>query len=122
MKTYQDRAYTVSEGGSGIQVIDLSQVDNGVVSLERTVTGQGTNATHNIVIDEVSGFLYRAGGGSNGLRIYSLANPGNPTFVGQYTTRYVHDAQVVTYTRARTAAGRSPTAAAASAEARPTPD
>ena len=98
VKTYQDRAYTVSEGGSGIQVIDLSQVDNGVVSLERTVTGQGTNATHNIVIDEVSGFLYRAGGGSNGLRIYSLANPGNPTFVGQYTTRYVHDAQVVTYT------------------------
>ena len=98
VKTYQDRAYTVSEGGSGIQVINLSQVDNGVVSLERTVTGQGTDATHNIAIDEVSGFLYRTGGGGNGLRIYSLANPGNPVFVGQYGTRYVHDAQIVTYT------------------------
>lgn len=98
VKTYQDRAYTVSEGGSGIQVINLSQVDSGVVTLERTVTGQGTDATHNIAIDEDSGFLYRTGGGNNGLRIYSLANPGNPVFVGQYQTRYVHDAQIVTYT------------------------
>lgn len=98
IKTYQDRAYAVSEGGSGIQVINLANVDSGVVTLEATITGQGTNATHNVVIDEASGFLYRAGGGGNGLRIYSLANPGSPQFVGQWNTRYVHDAQVVTYT------------------------
>ena len=98
IKTYQDRAYTVSEGGNGIQVIDLSDVDNGTVTLETTITGQGTNATHNVAIDEVSGFLYRVGGSGNGLRIYSLANPGSPQFVGQWNTRYVHDAQIVTYT------------------------
>ncbi|MEM8709574.1 MAG: choice-of-anchor B family protein, partial [Planctomycetota bacterium] len=98
IKTYQDRAYTVSEGGNGIQVIDLSDVDNGNVSLERTVTGNGTDATHNVAIDTDSGFLYRSGGGGNGLRIYSLANPGNPQFVGSWNTRYVHDVQVVTYT------------------------
>ncbi|QDV08594.1 LVIVD repeat protein [Planctomycetes bacterium Poly30] len=98
IKTYQDRAYTVSEGGNGIQVINLSNVDNGVVSLETTITGNGTDASHNVAIDEDSGFLYRSGGGSNGLRIYSLANPGNPVFVGQWNTRYVHDVQVVTYT------------------------
>ena len=98
IKVYQDRCYTVSEGGNGIQVIDLSDVDNGNVSLETTITGNGTNNTHNVAIDETSGFLYRSGGGSNGLRIYSLANPSNPTFVGQWNTRYVHDVQVVTYT------------------------
>jgi choice-of-anchor B domain-containing protein len=98
IKTYQDRAYSVSEGGSGIQVIDLSNVDAGVVTLENTVTGQGTDATHNVAIDEVSGFLYRTGGGGNGLRIYSLANPSSPQFSGQYQSRYVHDAQIVTYT------------------------
>ena len=98
IKTYQDRAYSVSEGGGGIQVINLSSVDSGVVTLENNVTGQGTDDSHNVAIDEVSGFLYRTGGGSNGLRIYSLANPGSPDFRGQYQSRYVHDAQVVTYT------------------------
>lgn len=98
IKTYQDRAYAVSEGGNGIQVIDLSNVDSGVVTLENTITGQGTNNTHNVAIDEDSGFLYRCGGGSEGLRIYSLANPSSPQYVGSWSARYVHDAQIVTYT------------------------
>ncbi|MDG1050693.1 MAG: choice-of-anchor B family protein [Planctomycetota bacterium] len=98
VKTYQDRAYSVSEGGGGIQVIDLSAVDAGVVSLENTVTGSGDERTHNVAIDEASGYLYRTGGGGNGLRIYSLANPSSPQYVGSWGSRYVHDAQVVTYT------------------------
>lgn len=98
IKVYGSRAYAVSEGGSGIQVIDLSNVDAGVVTLENTVTGPGTSATHNIALDEASGFLYRTGGGSEGLRIYSLANPSAPQYVGSWSQRYVHDAQVVTYT------------------------
>ncbi|MGK0481307.1 MAG: choice-of-anchor B domain-containing protein [Planctomycetota bacterium] len=98
VKVYRDRAYSVSEGGSGIQVIDLSGVDAGVVTLESTITGQGTDATHNVAIDVDSGFLYRTGGSGNGLRIYSLANPSQPQFVGSWSSRYVHDAQVVTYT------------------------
>ena len=98
IKVYGSRAYAVSEGGSGIQVIDLTNVDAGVVNLENTVTGPGTNATHNVALDEVSGFLYRTGGGSEGLRIYSLANPSNPQYVGSWSQRYVHDAQIVTYT------------------------
>jgi choice-of-anchor B domain-containing protein len=98
IKTYQNYAYAVSEGGSGIQVMDLANIDNGVVTLVGTVNGAGTASTHNVAIDEVSGFLYRSGGSDNGLRIYSLANPASPTFVGSWITRYVHDAQVVTYT------------------------
>ena len=100
VKVYSTYAYAVSEGGGGIQVIDLSDVDNGVATLVNTVTAPttSTEASHNVVIDEVSGYLYRCGGGSEGLRIYSLADPANPTFVGSWPDRYIHDAQVVTYT------------------------
>ncbi|MEO0652209.1 MAG: choice-of-anchor B family protein, partial [Planctomycetota bacterium] len=99
VKTYQDHAYSVSEGGGGIQVFDLSQIDAGVVVERPSVfTGPDTSASHNVAIDTVSGFLYRCGGGDNGLRIYSLANPGAPQYVAEWADRYVHDAQIVTFT------------------------
>ncbi len=99
VKTYQTYAYSVSEGGGGIQVFDLSSIDSGVVTHLGDFDNDGTTTTtHNVLIDETSGFLYRAGGSSHGLRIYSLANPANPTFVNSWDDRYVHDAQVVTYT------------------------
>jgi len=95
IKVYQDFAYAVSEGGNGIQVFDLSNIDNGQVSFVRQV---GSGSTHNVAIDTRSGFLYRTGGGDNGLRIYNLAaNPANPPFVTSWSDRYVHDAEVVTF-------------------------
>lgn len=100
IKVFQNYAYAVSEGGSGIQVYDLSQIDAGTVMAVSVVTsGPGTTRTHNVAIDEDSGFLYRLGGGSPdwGLRIYDLSDPANPTFVSQWNQRYVHDAQIVTY-------------------------
>ena len=42
IKTYSHYAYAVSEGGEGIQVIDLSQIDNGVVTHVNTVTSGGS--------------------------------------------------------------------------------
>ncbi len=105
IKTYQDHAYIVTEGtGAAIQVVDLSQIDLGIVTHVGTVTEDipdgllATTKSHNVAIDEDSGFLYRCGGGNNGLRIYSLADPANPTYVGAWSDRYVHDAQIVTYT------------------------
>jgi choice-of-anchor B domain-containing protein len=100
IKTFGTYAYSVTEASVGVQIIDLAQIDSGVVTLANTVTTGGVPATHNAVIDEVSGYLYRAGGGSGrGLRAYDLnADPVNPPFVGQWNGRYVHDAQVVTYT------------------------
>jgi len=97
IKTYGNYAYAVSEGGSGIQVMSLANIDLGLVQLVNTVDDTGTSSTHNVVIDTDSGFLYRTGGGDNGLRIYSLADPTTPTYVGSWPARYVHDAQVVTY-------------------------
>ena len=98
IKVFQHYAYAVSEGGGGIQVFDLAQVDDGLVSLVNTVNDVGTDKSHNVAIDTTSGFLYRCGGGDNGLRIYSLSDPVNPTFVGQWVDRYVHDAQIHTFT------------------------
>lgn len=97
--TYQAFCYSISEGGDGIQVIDISNIDNGVVTHVRNVTTGGNAATHTIAINEDSGYLYRAGGGSNGLRIYNLnVDPANPSLVATWTDRYVHECQVVTYT------------------------
>lgn len=99
IKTYQDKAYSVSEGGSGIQVFDLSQIDSGIVTQVGTVTSGGTSATHNVAINTDSGYLYRTGGDNNGLRIYDLnASLNNPPLVKTWSTRYVHDAQIVSYT------------------------
>ena len=95
VKTYGTFAYSVSEGGGGILVIDLSDVDNGNVTLSNTVTTGGGLSSHNVAIDTDSGYLYRCGGGGNGLRFYNLINPGNPVFEGSWSDRYVHDAQIV---------------------------
>lgn len=101
MKVYQTFAYVVSEGGDGIRVFDLSQIDSGIVTLVNTITTGGTTQTHNVAINEDSGYLYRAGGGSLvvGIRVYDLnPDPSTPALVGQWNDRYVHDVQVVTYT------------------------
>lgn len=103
IKTYQTYAYAVSEGGDGIKVIDLSDIDTANinrVSLVGNITTGGGTGTHNVVINEDSGYLYRCGGGNNiGLRIYDLnTDPANPAFVSSWNDRYVHDAQVVNYT------------------------
>jgi choice-of-anchor B domain-containing protein len=102
-KTYQHYCYVVTEAtGAGIQVIDLIDIDNGNVQLVNTVNHAGKvtrTRTHNVAINEESGYLYRCGGGSGtiGLRVYSLASPANPQFVGEWHDRYVHDAQIVNW-------------------------
>ncbi|MHC5026676.1 MAG: choice-of-anchor B family protein [Planctomycetota bacterium] len=98
MKTYDHYAYVVSEAGEGIQVFDLSNIDNGGVPSPTTVLEGGSPASHNVAIDTTSGFLYRCGGAGNGLRIYDLADPANPVYVAEWPDRYVHDAQIHTYT------------------------
>jgi len=98
VKVYQDHAYSVSEGGGGIQIFSMANIDSGSVPQVGTIDDVGISSTHNVAINEDSGFLYRAGGTDRGLRIYSLANPASPSFVAAWDVRYVHDVQVVTHT------------------------
>lgn len=96
VKTYGHHLYAVSEGGGGIQVFDLANVDSGVVPLVNTIDATAaTPATHTMLINEQTGFLYRLGGGSFGVRAYDLrANPAAPAFVGSWSVRYIHDGAV----------------------------
>ncbi|MFO0837854.1 MAG: choice-of-anchor B family protein [Phycisphaerae bacterium] len=98
MKTYGNYCYCISEGGGGIQVFDISQIDAGVITQLGSVTTGGATATHTLALNAASGYLYRCGGSGNGLRIYSLTNPASPTFVASWVSRYVHEAQIVSYT------------------------
>ncbi|MBS1715075.1 MAG: choice-of-anchor B family protein [Armatimonadetes bacterium] len=101
VKVYQSTAYAVTEAqGTGVQVIDMSDIDNHNVTLVKTLTSPGR--THNLCLDTVSGFLYTCGSrdGTGTTMCFNLANPLNPVRVGSnsITTTYQHDAQVVTYT------------------------
>jgi choice-of-anchor B domain-containing protein len=96
IKTYGHYAYAVTEGGTGIQIIDLDRVDEGIVTLVRTLGSPSSN--HNIAVDERSGYLYTCGssGGSARTVIFDLSDPVNPVEVGTWAT-YEHDMEVVTF-------------------------
>jgi choice-of-anchor B domain-containing protein len=101
IKVYQSFCYIVSEAsGVGIQVVDLSNIDNHQVTLVRTISSPGRS--HNISIDTVSGFIYTAGSrnGTGTTMCFSLANPSNPVQVGaaSMTTAYQHDICPKTFT------------------------
>lgn len=101
-KAYKGFVYSAHETeGVGVQVIDCTEIDSGVVEHVRDVDGTLTGYTHNLAVNEDSGFLYRCGGGPFGLRIYSLEDPARPTYVSSWNERYVHDAQVVTWSDGR---------------------
>ncbi len=94
MKTYQNYCYSVSEGGGGIQIFNLAGIDQGVITDLGTVVDGGVTSTHTMIINEVTGYLYRMGGGSNGVRVYSLANPALPAYVSAWSSKYTHDGAV----------------------------
>lgn len=104
LKVYQDVVYVSNESGGGVDVVDLAQVDDGVVTLVQRMTDGGLSSVHNIAIDTESGFLYLCIGNINGGRLvaYDLSNPRYPTLAGSMTSGNggvgQHDAQVVTYT------------------------
>jgi choice-of-anchor B domain-containing protein len=99
MKVFGTHCYAASEGGSGIQVMNMSAIDSGIVTLVNTINDDATGATHTLALNTDSGYLYRSGGSSNGLRFYNLnINPANPQRNGQWSDRYVHEPTVVSYT------------------------
>jgi choice-of-anchor B domain-containing protein len=99
IKTYKTYAYAVSEGGGGIQVFDLSQIDSGVVTELPSVTTGGSTATHTMIINAQTGYLYRMGGSTNGIRVYKLEpNPASPTYVASWNPKYTHDGSVYNFT------------------------
>ncbi len=96
------RCYAASDSaGVGIQVMDLSNIDNGQVTFIGNIAQGGHSTTHTLLENTASGYLYACGAnlGGGGLLPLSTANPNNPVFTGPgWTDTYVHEAQIVTYT------------------------
>jgi len=90
MKVYQHYVYTIYDVGP-VQVIDVADIDNGVVTLVNSLEA----GAHNLAINEASGFIYAAIGGP--MVVADLADPINPLVVGLWEGE-AHDVQAVTYT------------------------
>ena len=118
VKVYKDHAFIVADGAGahGMQVFDMTQLRDVApgdmpVTFEPTVVYDKLNSSHNIVINEETGFAYsignRAGGETCGgqLHMINIQDPKNPTFAGCFFYRtpggassgLAHDAQCVIY-------------------------
>ncbi|MBK8967864.1 MAG: choice-of-anchor B family protein [Saprospiraceae bacterium] len=99
IKTYRQYAYIVSEGGQGVQVIDMSNLPAPNLPYHY-YTGDGPiqgqlGKIHALHIDVASGFLYAYGGNlfSGGAKILNLnGDPYNPKYAGKFDQLgYIHD-------------------------------
>lgn len=99
IKVLGQYAYITSEGGQGLQIVDLSSLPLPSTTYHQ-YTGDGTisgtlNTIHALHIDEKKGYLYLYGSNlfNGGAIILDLnQDPYNPTFVGKYDINgYVHD-------------------------------
>lgn len=111
IKVFDNHMFVGSEAtGHGIQVLDLTEVRGvrgGPVTFEETAHYSGVGSSHNININEDTGFLYVLGardvdsensGCAGGLHMVDINDPANPTFAGCFADHgYIHDTQCVVY-------------------------
>lgn len=96
MKTYGTHAYIVSEGGAGLQIVDLSRLP-----ASATLVNSDTSRFHTAhTITQHGSYLYVNGtgfsaGANGGTMIFDLSrDPVHPELIGTWTLRYVHDCTV----------------------------
>ncbi len=101
VRTYRERLYVVTEAGGGTQIIDLSQLpDTAFLVKSFTHTSGVKNTSRSHTIEIFDGYMYLNGCASwgttaqRGAVIFSLADPDNPAFVGEYSPNYFHDSYV----------------------------
>ena len=104
IKVFSNHAFIVSEAsGHGMQIFDLTRLRL-VINPPETFTEDahytGFGGSHNIVINEDTGFAYSVGDNtfSGGAHFVDISNPVNPVAAGGHAADgYTHDAQVVIY-------------------------
>lgn len=97
MKVFNEFCYVVVDSnGDGLQIIDLTQIDSGTVTLYATDTLNGSFfEAHNIALNTDSGYAYPINAGFTAL---NLSDPKNPLIEGSTWNEYkLHDALVVSY-------------------------
>ncbi len=111
VKVYQNYAFVVADGAGshGMQIFDLTRLRS-VANPPETfttdadyngVSGNQPNSSHNISINEESGFAYLVGSDdcAGGLHMVDIQDPTNPVFGGCFAADgYTHDVQCVMYT------------------------
>jgi len=119
IKVYKDHAFVVSENTNhGMQVFDLTRlrhVRNAPRTFEADAVYTGVSSTHNLDINEDSGFAYLVGTNTcvsgtehGGLHMVDIRRPQSPKFAGcalveppadpaAPNNNYVHDSQCVNY-------------------------
>ena len=116
IKVYKDHAFIVADGAGAhhMQIFDLTQlrsVENIPATFEETAIYKGIYSSHNIIINEETGYAYAVGSDSGGetcggaLHMINVQDPANPEFVGCFADERTgrtgsgstHDAQCVTY-------------------------
>ncbi len=113
VKVYKDHAFVVADGAGehGVQIFDLRQLRDVPASempktFEQTAHYDGVHSTHNIVINEETGYAYAVGNRAGGtvcggqLHMINVQDPVNPTFAGCFSQQGAggtHDAQCVVY-------------------------
>ena len=97
IKVYSHYAYVTSEGGGGVQIVDLKSLPSPVLDYHNYLgTGEingSLKEIHSLHIDEAKGFLYTYGGNFSSARIHDLnGDPYNPVYVGKFDQLgYIHD-------------------------------
>ncbi len=106
IKVYRDHAFIVGDGSGnsshGLQIFNLRQLLNvsNPQNFSETAHLDSFGRSHNIVINEDSGFAYAVGSNvcSGGLVVVDISNPTSPRDVGCFSSDgYTHDAQCVNY-------------------------
>ncbi len=99
-KSYKNYVYVVSEGGRGVQILNMARLPDtsGILVREFNFTNGSNNIFRSHTVTLADGYLYLNGSSGwdvGGMVIFSLKNdPTNPQYVGQYQPMYIHDSYV----------------------------
>ncbi|MBP6657829.1 MAG: choice-of-anchor B family protein [Bacteroidia bacterium] len=105
VKTYRNVAYVTTEGGGGLQIVDMTNLPSSVNTTyymgDGPINGQ-LSSIHALHCDTAKGFLYLYGSniGDGNTLFLNLSDPINPTYAGEYVyggsqnDNYVHDGYV----------------------------
>lgn len=101
IKVYGDYAYVTTEGGGGLQIVNMSSLPNASGVVYQNWTGDGViagqlNTIHALHIDGNFAYLYGSNLFNGGAIAVDLTDPWNPTYAGKYQVgvgnqAYVHD-------------------------------
>lgn len=100
IKVYGHYAYVTSEGGQGLQIVDMSGLPNANQVRNKFYTGDGAidgqlNKIHALHIDTTKGVVYcfgATGVANRGAAMFDIkTDPWNPKYIGAVNKDYIHD-------------------------------